>query len=51
MRGSRRLHSLLVVVVASGLTLALTGVATAAPAPPANDNRAEAVDLGSLPLR
>jgi hypothetical protein len=39
----------LVAVVMSGLTLALTGMATAAPAPPANDNRADAADLGSLP--
>lgn len=48
MRGSRRMHTLVAVVV-SGLTLALAGVATAAPAPPANDNRADAAELGSLP--
>jgi hypothetical protein len=42
------MHTLVAVVV-SGLTLALTGVATAAPAPPANDNRADAAELGSLP--
>ena len=42
------MHTLLAVMV-SGLTLALNGVAAAAPAPPANDNRADAADLGSLP--